>query len=170
MKRNDLTRKWLTGRIGMADSRWVARPRARERKTANGFGFATTARDLARFGLLILAGGSWNGDEVIQDREYLRAALQSSQELNPSYGYLWWLNGQSHVLRGAGQRRVAGPLIPGAPDDLVAALGALGRKLYVVPSLKLVVTRLGDAPNVRGEAPFDREFWKRLMAAAPKAP
>ncbi len=169
MDRHDLTREWLTGRIGMADSRWVLRPGARERNVANKFGFATTARDLARFGLLVLAEGSWNGAAVIEDREYLRSSLRSSQELNPAYGYLWWLSGQSHVLRGAGRRRVPGSLIPEAPDDLVAAQGALGRKLYVVPSLELVITRLGDASDRAGEPSFNRAFWKRLMAAAPKA-
>jgi hypothetical protein len=47
---------------------------------------------------------------------------------------------------------------------LVVASGALGRKLWVVPSLDLVVTRLGDTPGPR----FDNQFWTRLMAAAPK--
>ena len=58
--------------------------------------------------------------------------------------------------------RVAGPLIPAAPADLVAALGALDRKLYVVPSLKLVVVRMGAATPDRG---FDQQLWLRLMKA-----
>jgi CubicO group peptidase (beta-lactamase class C family) len=158
-----LTRKWLTGRIGMNDSKWVGRPGAGDRNPVNPRGFATTARDLARFGLLILAEGRWGGETVIADREYLRAALRPSQELNPSYGYLWWLNGQKEVARGAG-KRTPGPLIPGAPADLVAALGAGDRKLYVVPSLGLVVTRLGDATGPG----FDKEFWQALQGAAPR--
>jgi CubicO group peptidase (beta-lactamase class C family) len=159
---NDLTREWLTGRIGMNDSRWVERPGAGPEAVANALGFATSARDLARFGLLILAEGQWNGAPIIADRDYLRAALKPSQNLNPSYGYLWWLNGQPEVARGAGER-VKGPLIPTAPPDLVAALGAVDRKLYVVPSLGLVVTRLG---NSAGPA-FQNDFWRLLMAAAP---
>jgi CubicO group peptidase (beta-lactamase class C family) len=54
-------------------------------------------------------------------------------------------------------------LAPAAPEDLYAAQGALGRKLYVVPSLDLVVVRLGDSP---GDA-FNQRFWELLMAAAP---
>ena len=54
-------------------------------------------------------------------------------------------------------------LIPTAPDDLVAAQGALGRKLYIVPSLDLIVTRLGDRP----ETAFNAELWRRVMAASP---
>jgi CubicO group peptidase (beta-lactamase class C family) len=160
---NGLTREWLTGRIGMADSSWVERVGAEKEVVANPLGFGTTARDLARFGLLILADGQWNGETVIADRDYLHDALRPSQKLNPSYGYLWWLNGQSEVARGAGER-VKGPLIPTAPPDLVAALGAVDRKLYVVSSLELVVTRLG---NSTGPA-FQNDFWKLLTEAAPK--
>lgn len=160
---NELTREWLSGRIGMNDSRWVERPGAAAEGAVNALGFATTARDLARFGLFILAEGRWNGKTILADREFLRAALSPSQKLNPSYGFLWWLNGQPEVARGAGAR-VKGPLIPTAPPDLVAALGAIDRKLYIVPSLQLVVTRLG---NSSGPA-FQNEFWKRLMDAAPK--
>jgi CubicO group peptidase (beta-lactamase class C family) len=159
---NQLTRQWLTEPLGMNDTRWVERPVIDPETAANPLGLATTARDLARFGLMILADGRWDGATVLADREFLRAALAPSQTLNPSYGYLWWLNGQSEVARGAGLR-VKGPLIPSAPPDLVAALGAIDRKLYVVPSLGLVVTRLGNSAG----AAFQDEFWKRLMAAAP---
>lgn len=169
MEPNKLTRKWLTGRIGMDDSCWVERPWSKGREeAASTVGFATTARDLARFGLLILAEGVWDEQIVIEDRQYLRAALRPSQELNPSYGYLWWLNGQKSVLRGSGDRRIEGPLIQNSPKDLVAGLGALDRKVYVAPTQQLVVTRLGDAPNVSNQASFDAELWKRLMAAAPE--
>ena len=164
--RNAFTREWLTGPIGMADSKWMSRPWAQGPDAANRYGFATTARDLARFGLLILAGGKWRGKQVLPDPEFLRASLSPSQQLNPSYGYLWWLNGQPFTVRGG--RRVRGPLIPTAPNDLVAALGALGRKLYVVASLDLVVARLGKTPNAPGEERFDAAFWRALAAAAPE--
>jgi CubicO group peptidase (beta-lactamase class C family) len=158
---NDLTEQWLTGRIGMRETRWIERP-----AMPGLLGLASTARDLARFGLLIQAGGKWAGKTIIENPEYLRAMLDSSQQLNPAYGYLWWLNGR-RVVRAAGQEEAA--LIPSAPKDLVAALGALGRKIYVVPSMGLVVTRIGANAQERGEPSFDDELWKRLMAAAPKS-
>ena len=58
-----------------------------------------------------------------------------------------------------------GPLISSAPHDLVGAFGALGRKCYVVPSLDLVVVRLGDTPEQQGQKRFDQEFWRLLMLA-----
>jgi hypothetical protein len=57
-------------------------------------------------------------------------------------------------------------LAPAAPADMCAAQGALGRKVYVVPSLGLVVVRLGDAPA----DDFNQRFWELLMAAASAPP
>jgi CubicO group peptidase (beta-lactamase class C family) len=158
LDRHDLTKQWLTGPIGMADSRWVERPNLGGAAARNEVGFATTARDLARFGILIQANGEWDGRVIIEDKQFLHDALHPSQELNPSYGYLWWLNGQSHVMRG--RQKVLGSLIPTAPADLVAAMGAFQRKLYVVPSQHLIVTRLGDECP-----PLDANLWRLIMAA-----
>lgn len=165
MERNELTKKWLTGPTGMADSEWKPRRGTASGASANRFGFASTARDMARFGLLILAGGVWAGEPVVADRSFLSASISPSQDLNRAYGYLWWLNG--YPWR---QGRVNRPkLISTAPDDLVAAQGALQRKVYVVPSLGLVAVRLGDTANRRGEPRFNQEFWRLLMEGAPPA-
>ena len=153
LDRHKLTEKWLTEPLGMADSRWVPRGTSAARQV-NGFGFATSARDLARFGLMMLAQGSWAGNPVIKDVTYLQAATSSSQELNPYYGYLWWVNRNAFT----GAHRLQ---LDSAPIDLIAANGALSRHCYVVPSLGLVVTRLGEAT---GEG-FAKEFWRLLMAA-----
>jgi CubicO group peptidase (beta-lactamase class C family) len=161
-----LTHELLTGPAGMRDTKWAPRPWSRGNDAANSIGLVTSARDLARFGLLILAKGEWNREDLLNNPAYFRNMLSPSQNLNPSYGLLWWLNGQERAMRGARGRGRAGSMIPGAPDDLVAAQGALGRKCYVVPSMKLVVTRLGDEP---GDA-FNEEFWALLMKAAPEGP
>ena len=167
MTPNELTKAWLTGPVGMSDSQWIERRLARiSPPETNKLGFATSARDLARFGLLVLARGKWGNANILTDQDYLAASLSPSQKMNPGYGYLWWLNGQRSAIR-PGQLK-AGTLNPQAPDDLVAALGALGRKCYVVPSLGLVVTRLGDNPDSIGQPKFDTEFWRLLMKAAPK--
>lgn len=150
-----LTRRSLTGPIGMTDSRWVRRPWSAGNNAANTIGFATTARDLARFGLMVLADGTWDGKDLLGNPGYFGRMLKPSQDLNPSYGLLWWLNGQRRV--------------PSAPPDLVAADGALDRKLYVVPSMRLVVARLGaqTSDDLRLARDWDDQFWKLLMKAAP---
>ncbi len=135
-------------------------------------GLLMTAPDMARVGLLVARGGEWDGRAVLRDRAYLAAALASSQDLNPSYGYLWWLNGKAtHVLPGPPVRR-PGPLIPTAPADVVAALGKDDQKIYVSRSLDLVVTRIGgNGGTVSFDAlsGFDTELWRRIAAAAPKS-
>ena len=144
---NELTKKWLTKPLGMKDSHWAVRPSRKSVRTdANRYGFATTARDLARFGILMLANGNWEKKNVIEDKAYLKAAISPSTKLNPSYGYLWWLNGGSSV----------------SPKDMYAAKGKLGRRLYVLPTHQLVITRLGDQPS----SSFNTEFFKRLRAAS----
>ena len=161
------TSQWLTSRIGMQDSRWWTRPQDDMVPWANVIGFATTARDLARFGLLMQARGRWDDEDLLRNPDYFKRMLSPSTSANPSYGFLWWLNGKDRWVMGRNNTRATqGPLIPAAPDDLFAGLGALGRKVFVVPSLGLVLTRLGDAPS---EEDFSNEVWKRLMKAAPKA-
>jgi len=57
----------------------------------------STARDAARFGLLLLNNGKWDDNSVVDD-EYFNAMINSSQSLSPSYGYLTWLNGKSSII------------------------------------------------------------------------
>ncbi|MDO7877096.1 serine hydrolase [Hymenobacter sp. ASUV-10] len=128
--------------------------------------YFSKARSMARFGLFILARGTWNGTPILTDTAYFRAMTTPSQPLNPSYGYLWWLNGQpSYRLPGL-QVSFPGPLTPSAPADMIAALGKNDQKIYVVPSLGLVVVRQGasaGAPRLALSS-FDTELWTRIMA------
>ncbi|WP_375436292.1 serine hydrolase [uncultured Hymenobacter sp.] len=152
---NQYTNQRLTSRIGM-DGRWVNNV------------YYSRARDMARFGLLTLARGTWNGTVILRDTAYFRQMTTPSQPFNRSYGYLWWLNGQtSYKLPGPQQTTFSGPLVPTAPADLIAALGKNDQKIYVVPSLRLVVVRQGkEAGDVRlALSSFDAELWRYLMAA-----
>ena len=160
MDENELTRQWLTEPLGMADSRWAVRPWAKPNVEANKLGFVTTARDLARFGILMASNGYWDKLDVLEDKQFIKLATSPSQQLNPSYGFLWWLNGGPFVLRGSNIKK-QGRLYSAAPRDMYAAQGALGRRLYVLPTQQIVITRLGDQPS----NDFHGEFFRRLRAA-----
>ncbi len=165
MERNELTVNWISEPIGSQYTSWTLRHWA---NSAIAVGLSTTARDLARFGLMIQAGGVWDEEDVLKDEEFLNEMLSSSQGLNPAYGYLWWLNGQDFSLGTRAQApRCEGSLIPAAPADLIAMQGAGDRKLYLVPSLNLVVTRLGFSGSSPGSS-FNDVFWEALIAAAPE--
>jgi hypothetical protein len=58
-------------------------------------------------------------------------------------------------------------MAPNAPADMIMALGKDDKKIYVVPSLNLVVVRLGDAAGTPtlGPSSFDNEFWGKLKLA-----
>ncbi|WP_248723519.1 serine hydrolase [Seonamhaeicola sp. ML3] len=126
--------------------------------------FYSNARSMARFGLLNLNKGIWNNTPILKDPEYFSAMVNTSQNQNESYGYLWWLNGkESYRLPGL-TKKFDSKLIPNAPDDLIAGLGKNDQKLYVVPSKNIVVVRMGDkAKKTRfGPSNFDNELWEKL--------
>lgn len=135
------------------------------------------ARDMARYGLLTLARGVWDGDTLLRDQQYFHDMTHRSQELNKSYGYLWWLNGQPSFMLPGLQLVIPGKMLPNAPDDLIAALGKNDQKIHVVPSKGWVVVRQGnDAGYVGpggGQVPiyFDDALWGYLnqLECAPVA-
>lgn len=100
-------------------------------------GLHLSARDFARLGYLLAHDGRWQ-DRQIVPRSWIQLATRSSQELNPSYGYTFWVN-------------AGGVLWPTAPRDAFAFRGYGANRCYIVPSLDLVVVRVGDAPPNWGE-------------------
>ncbi|MEP7197738.1 MAG: serine hydrolase [Saprospiraceae bacterium] len=109
--------------------------------------FYSTARNMAKYGLLILNKGNWNGNPIMKDQKYFSDMTHSSQNINPAYGYLWWLNGSSTYRIPGSQINFPGPLNPHAASDLICALGKNGQFINVVPSQNIVWIRMGDAPD-----------------------
>lgn len=129
--------------------------------------FYSEARSFARFGLLLLGNGNWSGSQIL-DKKYLEKMIQSSQDINLSYGYLTWLNGQKSYMLPGIQATLPGSLIPSAPSDMYQALGKNGQFLMIVPSKNLVIVRMGGAP---GDLPVPyllaRQMWDRLSKVIP---
>jgi CubicO group peptidase (beta-lactamase class C family) len=128
--------------------------------------FVSRPRSMARFGLLALGGGSWNGTPILTDQAYFSAMTTPSQALNPAYGYLWWLNGQSSYLLPGVDFLLPGPLMPDAPQDCYNALGKNGQLINVSPGTGLVVVRMGDLPTAGIFVPtvYNNEIWQYLNA------
>ena len=162
-----LTKQWITKPLGMKSTGWKDRIYMNLPDGAPMSGLHSNVRDLARFGLLILTEGKWAGNTIFKDKGYFKEALSSSQDMNAAYGYLWWLNGRSHYMLPRAKYTRKGYLIPTAPTDLLAAFGVKAQRLYIVPSLSLVVVRRGGAPSRTTKSSFDNSLWERLMHAAP---
>lgn len=107
--------------------------------------FASRARGMARFGLLLSQDGYWNNTAVLPDLTYLNAMRNSSQNLNNSYGYLTWLNGKSSFMIPQSQIVFPGYVCANAPADMYAAEGKNGQIINVVPSQDLVLVRMGSS-------------------------
>ncbi|MFN4000221.1 serine hydrolase domain-containing protein [Algoriphagus sp.] len=129
--------------------------------------FYSDARSFARFGLLLLAKGHWNGN-TIWSGDFFDKMSQSSQNLNLSYGYLTWLNGKSSYMVPGSQIVIPGSLIPKAPTDMYQAIGKNGQFMMVVPSQNLVIVRMGSSG---GDSPVPyvlmREIWERFVKVLP---
>lgn len=166
------TQRKLAGPIGFEHSSWDCGPAPGN--ATNCTWYRSGLRDMSRFGLLVLRGGAWQDKPLISAR-FLKEATRSSQDLNKSYGYLWWLNGQAAYQLPGGRGNVqTGMLWPDCPPDAFGALGAQDKKIYIVPSLGLVVSRHGGAAGPAaaaggeggGRASFDNELLGRICRAA----
>ncbi|MDP3582827.1 MAG: serine hydrolase, partial [Ignavibacteria bacterium] len=146
----------LTSKIGMNGS-WF--------KNGYNYVFYSNARSMARFGLLALNNFTWDKEILLNDQNNISEMTNTSQQLNKSYGYLWWLNGKGSYMIPRVQLFFNVDLIPNAPDDLIAALGKNDQKIYVVKSRGLVIIRMGDAADDSKLAltAFDNELWGEIM-------
>lgn len=91
------------------------------------YGWAT-ARDWAKFGLLYLHQGNWNGKQIFNKKWY-DYAITPTNTSNGHYGAQIWLN--------------KGKALPDVPDDMFSFNGYQGQRVYIIPSKDLVVVRLG---------------------------
>jgi CubicO group peptidase (beta-lactamase class C family) len=128
-------------------------------------GIHVTARQLARFGLLMLHRGSWDGVQLISASWVDEATTVQVPPSVPAhtggangpglYGYNWWVNG----IKPDASRRW-----PLAPSDTYAAMGYNHNRMYVIPSWGMVIVRLGTD----GDPPSDEEtstFFGMVAAA-----
>lgn len=125
--------------------------------------YFSTTRSMARFGLLSLTKGNWDSVQII-NKTYFNNSIYTSQNINKAYGYLWWINGKESFHLPSSQIEFQGNLIPNAPKDMYAALGKNDQKIYVVPSKKLVVVRMGESAGTSNftYSSFDNELWEQL--------
>lgn len=129
--------------------------------------FFSKARSMARFGLLAQNKFIWNGDTLLHDSNYINQMTNSSQTINNSYGYLWWLNGKSSYMLPTSQIVFPGTLALDAPSDMFAGMGKNGQIVSISPSKGLVVVRMGNQPNSPlSEVPniFCNQIWQKLNA------
>ena len=131
------TRRELFNKAGMPDVVFETDPAG----TFVGSSYLyATARDYARFGLLYLNDGVFNGTRILPEGwvAYSRAEASDSKG---RYGAFFWLN-KSHAF-------------PSAPEDMFMCEGHDGQMIFIIPSRQLVVVVLGYSPSDKGGMHFD---------------
>ena len=128
--------------------------------------YFSNVRSMARFGLLIQNDCVWDGDSILKDQSYIHQMVNTSQSLNESYGYLWWLNGKSSFMVPGLQNVFPGSYAPNAPSDMYAGIGKNGQIVSISDSEDLVVIRMGNAPSGLGAVPIALidGIWEKLNA------
>lgn len=108
-----------------------------------------TARDYARFGLLYLNDGVFNGERIFPEDwvDYTRTPASGS---NGKYGALFWLNKDGRY--------------PSAPDDMFSCEGHDGQMIFIIPSKELVVVVLGFSHKPDNALETDRLLKDVLQA------
>ncbi|MFA5573908.1 MAG: serine hydrolase [Brumimicrobium sp.] len=129
--------------------------------------YHSNTRSMARFGLLALNKGRWKNEQIINET-YFNESVSTSQNINSSYGYFWWLNGNANFMIPGEQTVYEEFLVPNAPADMYAAAGADDQRIYVIPSKNMVIVRMGEASNLGNTffdvSGFDRVLWEKINA------
>jgi len=173
---SELLRRKLKGRnvIGYFEARVSNRlglNRLNYKKDASGnplpaTGFELTAREWARLGELVIGEGSYHGRQIVP-AALLREAFAGSSP-NPSYGLTFWLNRQAPNGHDANIERLldlawqnaewkGACICTDAPADMVMGLGSHYQRLFIIPSLSVVIVRQGM------EAKFSDVHFLRLI-------
>jgi CubicO group peptidase (beta-lactamase class C family) len=138
----------VLGPIGCEHGAWL---RDAERHPMIAYGAFFTAREWAKYGLLLQRGGTW-GERTIVPEEALAECFVGSAA-NPTYGLNFWLIGKALHRRQ-----------PTIPEDLVSAAGMYDQRLYVSRERRLVVVRFGRTAGKSGYS--DAGFLTALLPAA----
>lgn len=159
--------RWEWGVSGMVDGISLNNPPGNPGGAGAG-GIKTAARELARFGLLYLNRGNWNGRQLLSasfvdqatTNQVPVSAKYRNHDFRGRYGFYWWVNG----IMVSGRRPW-----PSAPPRTYTAHGKGSNYCFVIPEWNMVVVRMGTVPISTGNiAKGDRlcdEFF-RLLAAA----
>lgn len=170
----DFIQEELFGPVGIAREDWTwIRDSAGNTEGFRGLSMAVD--DWSRLGHLMMSGGVWRGERLL-DAGWVKAAL-TPRRTNPGYGYLFWLNeGDRYVAPTVYSRDERDHRhIESAPTGMYFMAGIQEQRVWVIPSLDLVVVRIGGSggrdPDTRSSVftaasgEFEHEFFRLLMKA-----
>ena len=142
MAPDDYADAWLFDPIGM-DVSWKRDETGHPAMYMNA---NASCRDNARLAYLFMKGGCWDGERILSS-DWIERSTSPSTSMNRGYGYWWWLNGEQPLLDSVTFEDKGRMMHPFAPHDAYCGVGLGNQFVEVIPSLDLVVVRLGTAPH-----------------------
>lgn len=143
-------------------------------------GMYMSGRDWMNFGEMVCRGGEWNGRQIVAPDELSKCFKPTS--INPAFGLCFWVNSycdrpdareldveETLEIEPLPEDWSRACLSKQAPPDLICSLGSNFQRLYIVPSMDLVIVHQGR----KGARGFrDAEFLPILFKDAkhPDAP
>jgi CubicO group peptidase (beta-lactamase class C family) len=132
-------------------------------------GFRLTARQWAQLGELIVSGGKYRGRQIVRP-DYLEECFRGTGT-NPMFGMGFWLNRSAPSAREVDVEKMLDLpwyrqswretcLCREAPRDAIAAIGSSNQRMFIVPSMKVIVVRQG-----RDDGSFSDAHFLRLIFA-----
>ena len=150
---HNYVRERLFNPLGMSSA--VIEPDASGTYVGSSYMYATPL-DWAKFGQLYLNNGQWLGEQLLPADWAKYVSTPTPKAPKGQYGGHFWLN--------AGEKENPDNRVyPDAPADLYSANGYEGQRVFIIPSLELVVVRLGQT-KVRGSFDFNNML-KEIIAA-----
>lgn len=165
----ELSRDELFAPLGMTGAHWME---WRQGESSLGYqSLRMRPRDLAKVGLVMLAGGEWRGERYLPADFVREMTTAPAPEVNPSYGLFWHLNGPFFLSYWESDR-IDERLLPGTPDDAFGNYGSGGQLLFCVPSLDLVWVRTGPSiPSTLWQRPsWVAELSRAIVEAVAASP
>ncbi len=158
---HEYLREKVFGPIGWGKWRWARNPAEPDgsRHTKAQGGIAPRPRDAARFGYLCLHRGCWQ-DRQIVPRSHMEAVRKPSpyNPYHPTYGMLFTNNAERRAF-------------PKALPDTFGPSGACNNQIWIIPSLDMVVVRIGDREKTEQSfSDVHREIIERVVAAITNVP
>lgn len=149
MQLADFAAKHLFTPLGITNYQWIFKPD--NTSFDNACQLQMRPRDMAKIGLLYMNDGQWKGEQVIS-REWIKASLSKHSVVRGTdYGYLWWRQWLN---------------VNGTRVDGITAKGNGGQRIYLWPSLDLIVVITGS--NYNEQSPSDEIQVRYILPAAMK--
>ena len=139
-------RENLFGPLGISNFKWHFKPDISSAETF--CQLYLRPRDMAKFGLLFLNNGQWNGKQIVPSGWVKQSFMKHSTVQNVDYGYLWWIK----YLDADGTRYYS-----------KAAQGNGGQKIYIWEQLNMVVVITGG--NYNTQSPSDELIRRYILPA-----